>query len=143
MILTRRCCAPAPRRERALTVPGAGAQGVHTAVEFLTGVTKGLLEGGPPPISAKGLPVVVVGGGDTGADCVATCIRQGAKSVAQFEIVAAPPPKRAPGNPWPLWPKVLKPNYAREEAVPFTAGISAGMKRRCRRFIPKTDGLPA
>ena len=52
------------RRERALTVPGAGAQGVHTAVEFLTGVTKGLLEGGPPPISAKGLPVVVVGGGD-------------------------------------------------------------------------------
>lgn len=104
------------RRERALTVPGAGAQGVHTAVEFLTGVTKGLLEGGPPPISAKGLPVVVVGGGDTGADCVATCIRQGAKSVAQFEIVAAPPPKRAPGNPWPLWPKVLKPNYAREEA---------------------------
>ena len=92
------------------------ARRAYTAVEFLTGVTKGLLEGGPPPISAKGLPVVVVGGGDTGADCVATCIRQGAKSVAQFEIVAAPPPKRAPGNPWPLWPKVLKPNYAREEA---------------------------
>ena len=103
------------RRERILSVPGADARGVYTAVDFLTGVTKSLLDGTAPPVSAKGLPVVVVGGGDTGADCVATCIRQGAESVVQFEIVPAPPLKRAPGNPWPLWPRIQKQNYVREE----------------------------
>ncbi|MFZ2756519.1 MAG: glutamate synthase subunit beta, partial [Atopobiaceae bacterium] len=102
---------------RRLTVPGADAKGVCLAVDYLTASTKSVVGGGEPAISAKGLDVVVVGGGDTGTDCVATALRQGAKSVSQLEFLPAPPEARVPGNPWPEWPNVKKTDYGQVEAA--------------------------
>jgi glutamate synthase (NADPH/NADH) small chain len=105
--------------ERRIDVPGSGLDGVVSAMRFLTSATKSLLDGtrdtGAP--SAAGKDVIVVGGGDTGTDCVATAIRQGAKSVSQFEILPKPPEERAFSNPWPLWPKVHKTDYGQQEAI--------------------------
>jgi glutamate synthase (NADPH/NADH) small chain len=105
--------------ERRLDVPGSGQNGVVTAVRFLTSATKALLDGtrdaGAPLAAEK--DVIVVGGGDTGTDCVATAVRQGAKSVAQLEIMPKPPAARAAGNPWPLWPKTHKTDYGQQEAA--------------------------
>jgi glutamate synthase (NADPH/NADH) small chain len=105
--------------ERPLDVPGSGQDGVISAVRFLTSATKALL-GGTRDADARvaaGKDVVVVGGGDTGTDCVATAIRQGAKSVVQLEIMPKPPAQRTAENPWPLWPKVHKTDYGQQEAV--------------------------
>ncbi|MDR1572294.1 MAG: glutamate synthase subunit beta [Clostridiales Family XIII bacterium] len=111
-------CAGATQ-ERLIDVPGKGLDGVATAVSFLTAATRGLLDGRPVDarLSAKGKDVIVVGGGDTGTDCVATSIRQGAKSVAQLEIMPCPPKARAKGNPWPLWPRIHKTDYGQQEAI--------------------------
>jgi glutamate synthase (NADPH/NADH) small chain len=111
------CCGAT--KERGLDVPGSGLNGVHTAVQFLSAATRRLL--GPddretPQISAKGKRVVVVGGGDTGTDCVGTAIRQGAAGVVQLEIMPAPPAARAENNPWPLWPRILRTDYGHHEA---------------------------
>ncbi|MDR0424518.1 MAG: glutamate synthase subunit beta [Clostridiales Family XIII bacterium] len=103
--------------ERLIDVPGKGLSGVATAVTFLRGATKELLDGRACKINACGKDVVVVGGGDTGTDCVAISIRQGAKSVTQLEIMPCPPKKRPAGNPWPLWPKVHKTDYGQHEAI--------------------------
>ena len=104
-------------KPRDLTVPGREAQGAHFAMDFLSSNTKALLDGAEAPISAKGKDVVVIGGGDTGTDCVGTSIRHGCKSVIQFEILAKPPLEREPNNPWPEWPKTLKVDYGQEEAA--------------------------
>jgi glutamate synthase (NADPH/NADH) small chain len=106
-------------RERALDVPGGDLDGVVTAVRYLRAATKSLLDGKREPAAntAAGKDVIVVGGGDTGTDCVATAIRQGAKSVTQLEIMPEPPAARTPGNPWPLWPKVKKTDYGHQEAI--------------------------
>jgi glutamate synthase (NADPH/NADH) small chain len=102
---------------RALKVPGADLSGVHFAVDFLTSATKAVLGGKNPEISAAGLDVVVIGGGDTGTDCVATSLRQGAKSVRQFELLPEPGETReAVGNPWPEYPSVKKTDYGQQEA---------------------------
>ena len=105
------------RAARTLTCPGADADGVVLAVDYLTSSTKSVLGGGVPAINAEGLDVVVVGGGDTGTDCVATALRQGARSVTQLEFLGAPPEKRAPGNVWPEWPMVKKTDYGQLEAI--------------------------
>ena len=104
---------------RDLTVENRKLQGVHFAMEYLTASTKALLNGGADhsPIQARGKDVVVVGGGDTGTDCVATAMRQGCKSLTQLEIMARPPMDRAADNPWPEWPKVYKLDYGQEEAA--------------------------
>ena len=102
---------------RDLKVPGRELAGVHFAMEFLVDNTRSMLAGTAPGISAKGKNVVVIGGGDTGTDCVGTAIRQGAKSVTQLEILARPPDTRASDNPWPQWPKVYKMDYGQEEAA--------------------------
>jgi glutamate synthase (NADPH/NADH) small chain len=109
---------------RDLAVPGRELQGVHYAMEFLHGNTKSLLdsgrrEGTPAgfPLSAEGKHVIVVGGGDTGTDCVGTALRQGCRSLVQLEILPRPPAERAPDNPWPQWPKVYKLDYGQEEAA--------------------------
>jgi glutamate synthase (NADPH/NADH) small chain len=86
-------------------------------MDFLSANTKALLGGTATPISAAGKNVIVIGGGDTGTDCVGTSIRQGAKSVTQLEILARPPETRAYDNPWPQWPKVYKMDYGQEEAA--------------------------
>ena len=103
---------------RDLSVPGRELAGVHYAMDYLTASTSALLDGGPDtsPIHARGKDVVVIGGGDTGTDCVGTAIRQGCRSLVQVEIMPRPPLERAADNPWPEWPKVYKLDYGQEEA---------------------------
>ena len=105
------------KQPRALNVENIGAEGVHFAVEYLTAATRALLEGGAPAVDSAGRRVVVVGGGDTGNDCVGTALRQGCASVLQLEMMPAPPASRAPGNPWPLWPRTLRTDYGQLEAI--------------------------
>ena len=106
-----------------LPVPGRELKGIHVAMDFLRGNTKRLLDErngiatNGHVISAAGKDVIVIGGGDTGTDCVATSLRHGCRSLAQFEIVPRPPDERAPDNPWPQWPRVFKMDYGQEEAA--------------------------
>jgi len=104
---------------RDLKVEGRDLKGVHFAMDFLTDSTQAVMRGAPEStrITAKGKNVVVLGGGDTGTDCVGTSMRQGCKSLQQIEIMAMPPMDRAPDNPWPEWPKVYKMDYGQEEAA--------------------------
>ncbi len=104
---------------RDLPVPGRELKGVHFAMDYLTASTKSLLDGGPDacPIHARGKDVVVIGGGDTGTDCVGTAIRQGCESLLQIEIMPRPPVERAADNPWPEWPKIYRLDYGQEEAA--------------------------
>ena len=105
---------------RDIQVPGRGSGGIYLAVDFLTAVTKSLLNSGLKdkkyPKTA-GKRVVVIGGGDTGNDCVATAVRLGAKSVVQLEMMPEPPADRGEDNPWPEWPRVKKTDYGQEEAA--------------------------
>jgi glutamate synthase (NADPH/NADH) small chain len=97
---------------------GRNLEGIHFAMEFLHGNTKSLLDSSHQDgrfISAKDKDVVVIGGGDTGTDCVGTALRHGCKSLVQLEIVPKPPLERAPDNPWPQWPKVYRLDYGQEE----------------------------
>ncbi len=102
---------------RSLPVKGADAKGVEQAMDFLTQQTKSLydIEFSGEPISAKGKNVIVIGGGDTGSDCVGTSNRQGAKSVTNFEILPKPPAERSESTPWPYWPLQLKSSTSHEE----------------------------
>jgi glutamate synthase (NADPH/NADH) small chain len=104
---------------RDLKVEGRELNGVHFAMDFLTASTQSLLKGQPDatPITAKGKDVVVLGGGDTGTDCVGTSMRHGCKSLHQIEIKAIPPMDRAADNPREEWPKVYKMDYGQEEAA--------------------------
>ena len=107
---------------RDIKVPGRDAEGIYFAVDFLKSTTKALwandmkLKDGTY-ISAKGKNVIVIGGGDTGNDCVGTSIRHGAKSVLQLEMMPKAPDDRTENNPWPEWPKVCKTDYGQEEAI--------------------------
>lgn len=105
---------------RDIKVPGRESKGIYFAVDFLKKVTKTLLDSDfekAPYEEAKGKHVLVIGGGDTGNDCVGTSIRLGAKSVTQLEMMPIPPVERAANNPWPQWPRVLKTDYGQEEAI--------------------------
>jgi glutamate synthase (NADPH/NADH) small chain len=106
-------------KPRDLPVEGRPLPGVHFAMEFLQANTQSLLNGlhKHPPISADGKDVVVIGGGDTGTDCVGTAMRHGCRSLVQLEILPRPPLERARDNPWPEWPKVYKLDYGQEEAA--------------------------
>ncbi|MBC7765772.1 MAG: glutamate synthase subunit beta [Hyphomonadaceae bacterium] len=107
-------------KSRDLTVEGRELGGVHFAMAFLTANTKSLLDSNLADgnfINAKDKHVIIIGGGDTGTDCVATAIRHGCASVNQFEIMPQPPTERQENNPWPEWPKVLKVDYGQEEAI--------------------------
>ena len=103
-------------KPRDLPIEGRQLKGVHFAMEFLHGNTKALLDGKTPAINAAGKDVVVIGGGDTGTDCVGTSMRHGCKSLVQVEILPKPPLERAKDNPWPEWPKTYKLDYGQEEA---------------------------
>ena len=108
------------RNPRDIKAEGRDAKGIYFAVDFLTSTTKSLLDNDLKEgtfISAKGKDVVVIGGGDTGNDCVGTAIRHGAKSVIQLEMMPKAPDKRAENNPWPEWPKICKTDYGQEEAI--------------------------
>lgn len=105
---------------RDLPLEGRELSGIHQAMDFLTLNTKSLLDSGLADgqyLSAAGKDVVVIGGGDTGTDCVATAIRHECRSVTQLEIMPEAPLTRQPGNPWPEWPKVLKVDYGQQEAA--------------------------
>jgi glutamate synthase (NADPH/NADH) small chain len=104
-------------KPRDLPIPGRESAGIHFAMEFLTANTQAVLDGGDAPISAAGKDVVIIGGGDTGTDCVGTSLRHGCASVTQLEIMARPPDQRAANNPWPEWPKTYKMDYGQEEAA--------------------------
>lgn len=105
---------------RDLPIEGRELGGVHLAMEFLSKNTKSLLDTGHSDgefISAEGKDVIVIGGGDTGTDCVGTSLRHKCKSVTQFEIMPKSPETRPANNPWPEWPKVLKVDYGQQEAA--------------------------
>ena len=93
---------------------------MHFAMEFLTAKHKSLLDSNHEDgnyISAKDKHVIVIGGGDTGTDCIGTSLRHGCKSLVNFELFPQPPADRAPNNPWPTWPKILRTDYGHQEAV--------------------------
>ena len=105
---------------RDINAPGREADGIYFAVDFLTATTKSLLDSDLTDgkyISAKDKNVIVIGGGDTGNDCVGTCIRHGCKSVTQLEMMPKAPDVRSESNPWPQWPLVCKTDYGQEEAI--------------------------
>jgi glutamate synthase (NADPH) small chain len=106
-------------KPRDLPIEGRNANGIHFAMEFLTANTQAVLDGQPNAdyISAAGKDVVIIGGGDTGTDCVGTSIRHGCRTVTQLEIMPKPPAERAKDNPWPEWPKIYRMDYGQEEAA--------------------------
>lgn len=104
-------------KPRDLPIPGRELKGIHFAMDFLTANTKAVLDKSGKFITAEGKDVVIIGGGDTGTDCVGTSVRHGCTSVTQLEIMAKPPLTRAANNPWPEWPKTYKMDYGQEEAA--------------------------
>lgn len=128
---------------RDIKVPGRDADGIYFAVDFLTSTTKSLadcsLKDGSY-ISAKGKNVIVIGGGDTGNDCVGTSIRHGCKSVMQLEMMPKPPACRLPDNPWPQWPKVLKTDYGQEEAIDIFGEDPRVYQTTVKEFIKDKKG---
>jgi len=107
-------------KARDMPIPGRELKGIHFAMEFLYANTKSLLDSGHKNgnyILAKDKHVIVVGGGDTGTDCVGTAMRHGCKTLTQIEILPRPPDTREPDNPWPEWPKVYKLDYGQEEVA--------------------------
>ena len=112
------CCGA--KQARDITAPGRDAQGIYFAVDYLTSVTRSLLDSNfadGKAVSAAGKKVLVIGGGDTGNDCVGTAIRQGCESVMQLEMMPCPPAERTANNAWPEWPRVLKTDYGQQEAI--------------------------
>ncbi|MEE2778538.1 MAG: glutamate synthase small subunit [Acidobacteriota bacterium] len=111
------CGATVPRD---LPIPGRGLEGVHFAMEFLTANTKSLLDSQHADgsyISAKDLDVIVIGGGDTGTDCIGTSMRHGCTSLVNFELLPEPPVARADDNPWPEWPRIFRVDYGHAEVA--------------------------
>src|SRR5436309_3002078 len=127
---------------RDLPVEGRNLKGVHFAMEFLTANTKAVLNGGAEHalISAKGKDVVVIGGGDTGTDCVGTSMRHGCKSLLQIEILPKPPLERAADNPWPEWPKTYKMDYGQEEAAAKFGADPRVYFTTAKRFVGDQTG---
>ena len=105
------------RKPRALNAEHMDARGVCFAVDYLASATEGVLSRSEPRVSARGKHVVVVGGGDTGNDCVGTALRQGCALVTQLEMLPAAPASRPAGNPWPEWPRTLRTDYGQAEAA--------------------------
>ncbi len=105
---------------RDLPVPGRDLNGIHFAMEFLHENTKAVLDANykkfTAPINAKDKNVIVIGGGDTGCDCIGTSIRHGCRSLVNFELLDQPPAERAADNPWPQWPKILRTDYGHQES---------------------------
>ena len=134
------CGASNPRDIKA---EGRDAEGIYFAVDFLRSTTKSLLDNGLSEgsyISAKDKNVMVIGGGDTGNDCVGTCVRHGAKSVTQLEMMPKLPDTRAENNPWPQWPRVCKTDYGQEEAIAVYGSDPRVYQTTVREFIKDENG---
>jgi len=123
---------------RDLNLPGRELPGIHFALEYLSHqnrLNSGELTRPDPALNAAGRKVVILGGGDTGADCVGTARRQGAKSIVQVEIMPRPPDQRSPDNPWPTWPNILRTSTSHEEGCERIWSVSA------REFIGSPNGV--
>lgn len=134
------CGASNPRDIKA---KGRDAKGIYFAVDFLKTTTKSLLNSAFKDkkfINAKGKNVLVIGGGDTGNDCVGTSIRQGCKCVVQLEMMPKPPVCRAESNPWPEWPKILKTDYGQEEAIAVFGEDPRIYETTVKEFVKDKDG---
>ncbi|CAN6444676.1 unnamed protein product [Victoria cruziana] len=130
-------------RPRDLSVPGRELKGIHFAMEFLHANTKSLLDSNLEDgnyISAKGKKVVVIGGGDTGTDCIGTSIRHGCTQVINLELLPEPPKSRAPGNPWPQWPKVFRVDYGHQEATTKFGKDPRTYEVSTKRFLSDENG---
>lgn len=128
---------------RDIKVSGRDAEGIYFAVDFLTSTTKALLDSDLKDgtyISAKGKKVMIIGGGDTGNDCVGTSIRHGAKSVLQLEMMPKLPDTRAENNPWPEWPRVCKTDYGQEEAIELFGTDPRTYQTTVKEFIKDKKG---
>ena len=128
---------------RDIKVPGRDAKGIYFAVDFLGQVTKALLDSDfakVPYELAKGKNVLVIGGGDTGNDCVGTAVREGAVSVTQLEMMPKAPDTRTPDNPWPEWPKICKTDYGQQEAIAVYGHDPRIYETTVKEFIKDKDG---
>ncbi|MBU5487329.1 glutamate synthase subunit beta [Clostridium sp. MSJ-8] len=128
---------------RDINVPGRQAKGIHFAVDFLKSTTKSLLNSNLQDgefISAKDKKVLVIGGGDTGNDCVGTSVRHGAASIIQLEMMPKLPEKRLASNPWPQWPRVLKTDYGQEEAIAVFGHDPRVYQTTVKEFIANEAG---
>ena len=130
-------------RPRDIQAEGRDAKGIYFAVDFLTSTTRALLDSGLAEgsyISAKDKNVMVIGGGDTGNDCVGTCVRHGARSVLQLEMMPKLPDTRAGNNPWPQWPRVCKTDYGQEEAIAVYGSDPRVYQTTVKEFLKDEDG---
>src|SRR5262249_27203878 len=129
-------------KPRDLPVEGRDLKGVHFAMDYLTQNTRSLLDGHRNGnfISAEGKDVMVIGGGDTGTDCVGTAMRQGCKSLVQVEILPQPPADRAKDNPWPEWPKIYRLDYGQEEAAAKFGADPRVYLRTAKKFTSDGQG---
>lgn len=134
------CCGASNPRD--IKAKGREAVGIYFAVDFLTRSTKHVLSGSKDDwIDTKGKHVVVIGGGDTGNDCVGTAVRQGAKSVVQIEMMPKLPDERAVDNPWPEWPRVCKTDYGQEEAIAVYGKDPRIYQATVKEFIADKSGV--
>ena len=128
---------------RDLPAENRDAKGIYPAMDFLTSNTKSLLDSGQPDqsdLSAKGKNVIVIGGGDTGTDCIGTSLRQGAKSIINFELMNRPPEDRSDNNPWPEWPVIFRVDYGHEESSQVFGKDPRHYQLLTKAFIKDTDG---
>lgn len=130
-------------KPRDLPVEGRNLKGIHFAMEFLTANTKSLLDSGHKNggyINAKDKDVIVIGGGDTGTDCVGTSLRHGCRSITQLEILPKPPETRPADNPWPQWPRIFRVDYGQEEAAAVQGEDPRRYRTTVLRFIGDEQG---
>jgi glutamate synthase (NADPH/NADH) small chain len=135
------CCGATVGRD--LEVEGRDLAGIHLAMTYLRANTRSLLDSNHDDgryLSARDRTVVVLGGGDTGTDCVATALRHGARHVVQVEILPKPPPSRAADNPWPQWPRILRTDYGQQEAAVLQGTDPRIFSTLTRRFIGDAEG---
>ena len=128
---------------RDLPIPGRDLEGVHFAMDFLTQNTRSLLDSNLADgnyISAKEKDVIVIGGGDTGTDCIGTALRHGCKSLVNFELFPQPPATRAPHNPWPTWPVIFRTEYGHEESATMFGKDPRVYLISSTEFVARTDG---
>ena len=130
-------------KPRDLKVPGRELNGIHFAVPFLHANTKSLLDSNLRDgqyLSAKDKDVIVIGGGDTGTDCIGTSLRHGCKSLVNFELMPQPPESRAPDNPWPQWPRIYRTDYGHEEASATFGHDPRNYRLLTKEFIGDGNG---
>lgn len=130
-------------KPRDLPTPGRDAKGIHFAMEFLTANTMEMVHDdslGKDFISAEGKDVIVIGGGDTGTDCIGTSLRHGCRSMVNFELLPKPPEDRAPDNPWPEWPRTFRVDYGHEEAEAKFGKDPRNYELLTKEFLKDADG---